>query len=334
MTNRERVMTALEHRSPDRVPYHIEFTVPAHEAMVRYTGDPDFATKLGNALTVLEPLLPNAWREVEPGIWADQFGVRWNRTVDKDIGVVCNQVVTQENVDSFRLPDPHEAARYAAIEAAVKAPYRGFTVVNLGFSLYERAWTLAGMEQTLMAMAADAAFVHRLMDRILAYNLAVIEHACSYGVDAMMFGDDWGHQHGLIMGYSHWREFILPRIRQMYAAVHMHGKRVFIHSCGKVDSLFPDLIRAGVDVFNPFQPEVIDVEEAKRVYGSQLCFYGGISTQRLLPYGTSQEVRDQVRRLIDTVGVNGGYIAAPAHAIPGDARPENVEAMIDVLRNQ
>ncbi len=127
-----------------------------------------------------------------------------------------------------------------------------------------------------------------------------------------------------------WQE-IRPHVCAMYAAVKAHGKRVFIHSCGKVDELFPDLIACGLDVFNPFQPEVIDVEQAKREYGRDPTFFGGISTQRTLPYGTVQQVRDEVRRLIEIVGRDGGLIAAPAHAIPGDARPENIEAMLEAL---
>ena len=109
---------------------------------------------------------------------------------------------------------------------------------------------------------------------------------------------------------------------------------MFIHSCGKVDELFPELVECGVNVFNPFQPEVMDVFEMKRKHGDRLSFYGGISTQRTLPYGSVDDVKREVERLIETVGENGGYIAAPAHAIPGDAKPENLAAMIEALRNQ
>jgi uroporphyrinogen decarboxylase len=136
------------------------------------------------------------------------------------------------------------------------------------------------------------------------------------------------------MGYDLWKEFIEPRVRQQYKAVKDRGKYVVIHSCGKVDELFPDLIEAGLDVFNPFQPEVIDAFDAKKRYGGRLCFFGGISTQRTLPYATVDEVKEQIKRLIDGVGKDGGYFAAPAHAIPPDAKPENVAAMIEVLQNQ
>ena len=136
------------------------------------------------------------------------------------------------------------------------------------------------------------------------------------------------------MGYPLWKEFIAPRIRRMYETVKSRGKFVVIHSCGKVDELFEDLISFRLDVFNPFQPEVIDVFEAKRRYGDRLCFHGGISTQRILPYATPDETREHVKRLIGEVGKNGGLFAAPAHAIPADAKPENIAAMLDVLQNQ
>jgi uroporphyrinogen decarboxylase len=120
----------------------------------------------------------------------------------------------------------------------------------------------------------------------------------------------------------------------MYGRVKSHGKYVFIHSCGKVDEVFPDLIECGLDVFNPFQPEVMDVFHVKGQFGDRLSFYGGISTQRLLPFGTPDEVRAEVRLLLREVGRNGGYLAAPAHSIPGDAKPENIMAMLEVLQDQ
>jgi uroporphyrinogen decarboxylase len=335
MNNRERVLAALEHRQPDKTPYHIGFTQVAHARMADYYGDPRFEEKLGNCLTITWCEPAGSWREVAPDVWEDQFGVRWNRSVDKDIGVVCNRVVAPDTLAALRLPDPDDPTRYAHLPGLAAAGGDRYLVVELGFSHFERAWTLAGMENVLMWMVEDKPLAHALLDRIVEFNLQVIARVCAREcVDAMLFGDDWGQQRGVIMGPKLWREFLKPRVRQMYDAVRRSGKRVFIHSCGKVDELFPDLIECGVSVFNPFQPEVIDVVDVKRKYGRELSFFGGISTQRTLPYGTPQETRDEVRRLIDQVGRDGGYIASPAHAIPADAKPENIAAMIEVLRGQ
>jgi uroporphyrinogen decarboxylase len=334
MTRRERVAVSLEHRQPDRVPYNIRFTEPAREKMARWYGDARFEEKLGNCLVTLSTEPRGGWRQVRPGIWEDQFGVQWDRSIDADIGNVSNLVLTRENLLSYRFPDPEDPSRFADHERRIAQAGDAYVVTDLGFSLFERAWTLAGMETVLMAMADDASFAHGLLDRILEFNLRIIEKACDLPVDAMMFGDDWGHQRGVIMGPALWREFIKPRVRRMYALVKAKGKKVFIHSCGKVDELFPDLIECGLDMFNPFQPEVMDVFEMKRRYGDRLSFYGGISTQKTLPYGTPAQVRDEVRRLIEKVGKSGGFIAAPAHDVPKDAAPECIAAMIEALRDQ
>jgi len=334
MNNRERVLAALSHRQPDKVPYEIGFTQKMHARMAEFYGDPDFASRLGNCLLTLGHQPKGAWQEVAPDIWEDDFGVRWNRSIDKDIGVVSNRAVTPENLRDYGFPDPDDPGRYDTYRGALATNRDRFVVVNVSFSLFERAWTLTGMENLLMAMAADKGFAHALLDRILDFNLRVIENACSFDIDAVMFGDDWGHQRGILMGPVLWREFIKPRVRRMYQGVKSKGKFVFIHSCGKVDAIFPDLIECGLDVFNPFQPEVMDVFEMKRRFGGALSFYGGISIQRALPYGTVAQVREEVLRLLSLVGRNGGYIAAPAHAIPGDAKPENVAAMIEVLQGQ
>jgi uroporphyrinogen decarboxylase len=335
MKTLERVLTALNHRQPDKVPYDIRFTQKAHAKMAEYYGDPEFDSKLGNCFTWFRPYPNNVrYRLVGPDIWQDEFGVRWNRTIDKDIGVPCNQLVTPQNINEFQWPDPNDPTRYDFIKEAVKKAGDGATLVSLGFALFERAWTLVAMENLLIYMLTDKHFVNLLLDKILEYNLGIIEHACSLDIDIIRLGDDWGHQRGLIMGIDLWREFIKPRIKEMYQLAKSKGKYVMIHCCGKVDELFPDLIECGLDIFNPFQPEVMDVFQMKRLYGERLCFYGGISTQRTLPYGTVAEVKDEVKRLIEVVGENGGYIASPAHDIPADAKAENIAAMIEVLQNQ
>ena len=302
--------------------------------MAEFYGDPDFVSKLGNCLTVLGTEPADGWREVAPDIWEDRI---W-RPVGSHGGPGHRRRLQPGDHTGYAgrvsFPDPDDPARYAAYAEAVGDKDDRFVIANLGFSLYERAWTLCGMENLMMAMVADKRFVHDLLDRILAFNLRIIEHACAYDIEAMMFGDDWGMQTGLQMSPRAWREFIKPRIRQMYGLVKSKGKFVFIHSCGKVDAIFPDLIECGLDAFNPFQPEVMDVYAMKRTYGNHLTFFGGISTQKTLPYGTPAETRAEVRRLLDEIGHDGGYIASPAHAIPADARPENIAAMIDVLQNQ
>ena len=177
------------------------------------------------------------------------------------------------------------------------------------------------------------AFVRDLLRRIADYNIAQVGEALKYDIDAVYFGDDWGQQRGLQMGPRLWKEFIYPELKRMYAAVRRAGKFVMIHSCGDVDGLFDDLIAIGLNCFNPFQPEVMDVYELLPRYRGRLAFHGGLSTQRTLPFGSAEDVRAEARRLIE-LGCDGGYIFAPAHNVEGDVPLENMLAAVEIVQRQ
>ncbi len=119
----------------------------------------------------------------------------------------------------------------------------------------------------------------------------------------------------------------------MFAAVGEAGKFVILHSCGDVDELFDELIDAGLNCFNPFQPEVMDVYALLPRYRGRLAFHGGLSTQRTLPFGTPDDVRRETRRLLE-LGREGGYVLAPAHDVEGDVSLENMLAMIETVQKQ
>lgn len=334
MTPKQRIYLALRHRQPDICPYQLDFTIPAHDKMVAFTGDSDFAEKIGNHLVRVEPLPPDAWVEIKPNFWRDQFGVIWNRTIDKDIGNPEGLIFAQPSGGDYQWPDPQDPRRWTDFGEKVEAAGNSFVLMDIGFSLFERAWTMRGMVNLMIDMYQHPAFVAELLDYIVQFNLGLIEKGCTYNIDGVRFGDDWGQQQGMLMGPVLWRRFIKPPLRQMYGAVKDAGLKVFIHSCGNIVEVLPDLIELGVDVFNPFQPEVMDVYQTKRHYGHQLTFWGGVSTQQLLPYGTPEQVKAEARQLIREIGRDGGYIIAPAHDIPQDVPPENIAALIEVLQAQ
>ncbi len=334
MTPRERVYRAIQFLDTDIVPYHVTFTIPAREKMVEFYGDPDFEQHIGDHLAMLRLNSQSPWEEIRPGYFRDPWGVVWNRTVDKDIGNVEGQVLPEADLRNWQPPAPESPGVREMYEAFVPGHPDEFRVVSMGFSLFERAWTLRGMEQIMVDMLENPSFAHELLDRITEYNLARIRLAVTYDIDCIRFGDDWGSQAGVLMGPALWREFIKPRIARMYDAVHQAGKYVMIHCCGDVKAVLPDLVEIGVNIFNPFQPEVMDVFETKKRYHGQLSFFGGISVQRLLPLGTADEVRDETRMLLRELGRGGGYIASPSHDVPSDVPAENMAALIEVLTAQ
>jgi len=334
MTNKERVYVSLRHEQPDKVPYTIGFTQKAMAAMVEHYGSDEFLKWIDNCFhgVAANPGPKERW--LDENTWQDEFGVQWDRTIDRDIGNVCNCLIPERSLDRLELPDPRAPEKFAGFAEQCAAGKDKCVLFSIGFSLFERAWTMRGMSSLLMDMVEAPEFVDALMDAICDYNIALLEQALAHDIDAVHFGDDWGSQRGLMISPKHWERFLMPRLARQYGVAKDAGKFVTIHSCGKVQAVFPQLIEVGLDCFNPFQPEVMDPYEMKRLYGDRLSFWGGISTQRLLPYGTPDEVRAEARRMMAEVGRNGGFILAPAHAIPGDARPENIMALIETVNEQ
>ena len=332
MSKRDVVRTVFEGGKPPYVPWSFSFTREAGRKLADHYGTDDLDTAvdnhfvgLGNGIGFFEDIGNDCVRDV--------FGVVWNRSVDKDIGIVEGTVLPEPALRGYTFPDPLDPRFFADVPDRIARFGDRFRVYQIGFSLYERAWTMRGMENLMMDFLDHPGFVRDLLEAIADYDIAQAKRALEFDIDAVYFGDDWGQQRGLQMGPGMWREFILPVLRRMYAAVREAGRYVYIHSCGDVDELFDDLVGIGLNCFNPFQPEVMDVERLLGAYRGRLAFHGGLSTQKTLPYGTVEEVRRETRRLL-ALGRAGGYILSPAHAVEGDVPLENMLAFIDEARAQ
>lgn len=131
-----------------------------------------------------------------------------------------------------------------------------------------------------------------------------------------------------------WREWLKPRLASVIEAAKEANPEVliFYHSCGYIEPIIPDLIEIGVDILNPVQPESMDPERIKKLYGNELAFWGTIGTQTTLPFGTPDEVRQEVKRMIETVGDGGGLLISPTHVIEPDVPWENIMAFVDAVK--
>jgi len=332
MIKREVVRLVLEGDRPPYVPWSMGFTREAMEKLQQHYGCSDLEVPLQNHLLKLGSDI-GFFTELGGDRVEDVFGVVWDRSIDKDIGNVEKCPLPEPTLTGYDFPDPLDPRFFRDIPGKIEQFPDRFRVFQIGFSLYERAWTLRGLEKLMIDFLDHPAFVHELFDAIADYNLAQVSEALKHDIDAVYFGDDWGQQRGLQMGPKTWHRFIYPVLKRMYAAVRRAGKFVMIHSCGDVDELFDDLVGIGLNCFNPFQPEVMDVYALLPRYRGRLAFHGGMSTQRTLPFGTTEDVLAESRRLLE-LGRQGGYIFAPAHDVEGDVPLENMLAMIDLVQRQ
>lgn len=331
LTKRAVMKLVLDRQTPPYVPWSVGFTHTPAQKLAAHFG-PDWGAKLDNHILGLGSGV-GFFSDLGNDRVRDVFGVVWDRSRDKDIGVVEGQVLPEPTLRGYTMPDPLDPRFFADIPERLARHGGLFRVFSIGFSLFERAWTLRGMEALMMDFYENPEFVHALLRTIADYNIAQAEAAMQFDIDAVHFGDDWGSQRGLLMGPALWREFIYPELQRMYAVVKARGKYVTIHSCGDVDELFDDLVGIGLDCFNPFQPEVMDVHALLTRYRGRLAFHGGLSTQRTLPYGSPDDIRRETRRLL-AAGAAGGYIFAPAHSVPGDVPLENILAFLEELHAQ
>lgn len=332
MTKREIVRSVLDHHQPPYVPWSVDFTVEAEAKLRSFYQAADLDTVVGNHLLELGSGT-GFFVDLGNNRVQDRFGVIWNRSMDKDIGNVEGLVLPEPTLAGYTFPDPCASMIFDDIPEKIAAHGDRFRVFKIGFSLYERAWTMRGMENLLMDFIDHPDFVRDLFDAIAEYNIAQVKKALEFDIDAVYFGDDWGQQRGLQMGPRLWRQLIFPVLKRMYGFVRSAGKYVFIHSCGDVDELLPELVSIGVNCFNPFQPEVMDVFSLLDHYHGCLTFHGGLSTQYTLPFGSVGDVQRATRRLLEA-GRMGGYIFSPAHAVEGDVPVENMLAFIEILQSQ
>ncbi|MFZ2658665.1 MAG: uroporphyrinogen decarboxylase family protein [Victivallales bacterium] len=197
--------------------------------------------------------------------------------------------------------------------------------------LFERSYLLLGMENAMIAYIEHPNEMFSMIGAIADYKIELVRkfHEAA-GIDVLWYGDDWGTQNNLFMSPETWRTIIKPHTKRIYDAAKKLGIIVNQHSCGKIESVFGDIIEMGADIWNPCQP-CNDLAGLKRLFGKRISFCGGIDSQFVLDRKgvTTDEVRAEVRLRIDQMAGGGGYIASPSHGVPYDQ--ELIDAMNDEI---
>ena len=237
---------------------------------------------------------------------------------------------TLEEVVRYPIPVIHDGAQEALETKVSEIHARGLaTVGGMSCTVWETAWYIRSMEGLMMDMLDDNERATVLLDSVTSLPCEMIRSYAAAGCDIASLGDDIGMQSTPMMNPDLWRLWLKPRL----AAVIRAGREIkpdlliFYHSCGFVLPFLEDLIEVGVDILNPVQPECMDFADVHARTGGRLSYWGTIGTQRLLPFGTPEEVRATVRRNLDICGESGGIVIGPAHMVEPEVPWENLEAM-------
>jgi uroporphyrinogen decarboxylase len=378
MTPRERLLTALDHREPDRIPFDLGSTqvsgihAVAYRRLRAYLGlpaveprlcdvvqglavpDDDVVEALGVDVRGLFPLNSHNWKidVVDAGgYWAflDEWGMTQHQPKEDGLyfSVVTSPLdrpdLTADDVRAHPWPDTGDPQRIEGLRALAQA-YRdqGRAVMIKGVlaGIFEMSQRVRGMERLMVDLASDEDLACAVLDTMVELKLRFWEMALPrLGdlVDVVSEADDYATQTSQLISPRMFRRIFKPRLQTLFARIHElapHAK-LFFHSDGNIRPILPDLIEIGIDILNPVHITATGMEPAalKRDFGKDVCFWGGgVETQTVLPFGTPQEVRDNVRRNVDALAPGGGYVFNTIHNIQADVPPENVVAMIEALR--
>ena len=368
MTSRERVMTALGHREPDRVPIDFggllaSINIYTYDALLREVGVPAGGDEVvsrewSNVPKPAEELMrkwgvdfrrvwlggPERFTPVvdeAEGTMKDEWGLTWKR-IGKYNEFVNPPLAGAEISDLMRysFPDPTDPGRYKGVRESAERLFRetDYAVIagHSMFGVFELGCWLCGFDDFLMRLVLDKKFVRVFFDRVLEVQKEIVGRYLDLVgpfIQIVETADDLGQESGTMISPGTYRELIKPyheEYIQFIKGKAPHAK-VFMHSCGSVYDLIPDLIDNGVDILNPVQPGVTNMEpwRLKRDFGGRLCFHGGIDVVKVLPKLRPEEVRARVREVMAAFAAGGGYILAASHNIQDDTPAENVVAMYE-----
>lgn len=284
----------------------------------------------------------NSYYSEQTDTYSDEWGVVWKNTeYQTPFGrgsyteMVGHPLAEEERIVSYVPPDPKRDELYLEAERLISEHKSEYWIVGVTVTtIFETAWALRGYEQTLMDLVLNPDLVEALFDIPYRYHSVVAERLTRMGVDMIWLGDDVGAQKQMLISPDSWRRFLKPLMAGLIASLKQLNPRLKIayHSDGEISPIIPDLIEIGVDVLNPIQPASMSPSELKRKYGDRLCFWGTIDEQSTLPFGTPEDVSNEVLERIRTVGKNGGLIVGPTHHVQLDTPMENFKAMVDVIK--
>ena len=331
ISHKEWIENALNHEETRPVPYNFSFSPLIRRMLERHLGTDDVESFLdfpirSIAVNTIKPLY------ADPKIYGnaikDEFGVLWS-TNPIDRGAPIGPCLKEPDLSRYQFPNPAREYRYEGLEDWCQKNGDHFTIIWVG-DLWERATFMRGMEDLLLDISLHPRFVEKLLSGLTDYILKTMEelfHRCAF--DCIAVSDDYGAQNDLLMSPSAWRKLVKPCLARIYALAKKNGRRILHHSCGNNMRIIGDFIDIGLDILHPIQPEAMDIHYLKKHFGKDLSLCGGIPTQTLLPDGTPHVIRKEVRRILEVMGQDGGFIIEPGITLQADIPLANCLAMIE-----
>lgn len=343
MTSRERIITALNHKQPDRVPAAFECVESVYKKLMKHYNFSDreqLYNKFGIDTRYIAPkyIGPElkTYRDsignlVEQSYWGFELTYHWT---GKEYNTITSyyplaNIKSVSDVDNYNWPKA-DWFDYESIKTECDK-YKDKAIVMGHEGPFQIAAFVRPMEELLFDMAAQPEIAKRIYNRMVEFELEYYERifkAADGNITILRPHDDYGTQISLLFSRDMWCEFFKDNTKKLVDLAHKHNVFYMQHSCGAVRNVIPDLIECGVDVLEPLQKVTgLEPESLKRDFGDVLSFHGGIDTQGVLPNGTPEQVKVETRHYIDTLNRNGGYILMASQAFEGDVPIENIEAL-------
>jgi len=331
------VLEQIYHHETSPIPYTISFEGDVIERVNKYYGGTEWRSRLTPYMISVSAVDTDIREPIDDVYHRDAYGGIWR--IDRRPWHLERPPLSKPSFDGYEFPEPEKFFRpewkKKAFEVC-KNNNDSFIIGGLGWGLFERSWNLRGFENALMDSVAEPDFYEKMLDKLMNLYLAFVEYTVDLPIHGILFGDDWGDQRGVILGPERWRKFIKPRWAKIYEAVHAAGKIVMTHSCGSVADIMPDIIEIGVDVLESVQPEAAGMNpyELKKNWGEKITFWGALGSQSVIPFGTPEDIKKEIKKLCSEMGKGGGYILAPAKPLQPETPTENAVAVIEAFINQ
>lgn len=289
---------------------------------------------------------PDNWKfkiDPEENTYVDEWGIKYGMPeggLYYDIYQPPLQEATLEEIKKFKFPNPHNPGRVRDLKKKYKELYENTSYALIIYcptgGVFEHSYFLRGIEQLYLDMSSDLRLIDYLAGRLSEWQIDFWENileAIGDYVQIVQVGDDLGHQNGLLFSPRIYRKYYKKREEAVISTIKkMTGAKVYFHSCGAIRQVIPDLIEIGIDILNPVQISARDMDsgELKREFGRVITFWGGgCDPQNVLPYGTPNDVREEVKRRINDFASGGGFVFAPVHNIQANVPPENIVTFFD-----